>query len=293
MQSWCKRYATYFIVIVLASFFSVWYSCSAGQSFRFVSVRELADRLDLSELTPMETKRLEKVINTEVSPCGDNVTLAEALFNTEHCPLAVLSTEFIIDKLKDDYNETEVSQAYLARYAAVKGLEIPVDGSPRIGGKEAVVTLVVFTDFRCPYCARTAEEIHELTRRYAKELEVIYKAFPLAIHPEAELAARAAYAAHRQNKFWEMHDTIFSAFGSEVDRERLDIMAIGIGMDTEEYLEDIASPAATAAINADKKLGKQLGVSGTPTLFINGRLIEGGVDELKERLKEELMRAGK
>jgi protein-disulfide isomerase len=257
------------------------------------TAREIGTILDLRELTPTESLRLEAVTNTEVSPCGDDVTLAESFFNTKHCPLALLAGRFIVEQVKEDYNEEEISQAYLKRYAKLKGNEISEEGSPRAGAEHPLVTFVVFTDFQCPFCSKAAEKLDEVLRRYPQEVAVVFKNFPLVeLHPESELAARAAFAAKRQDKFWQMHDTIFSAFGSPLDRERIVQMAAGLGLDVEKFEEDISSPAATAAIETDIKLGKQLGVRATPTIFINGRLIESGFTAIDERLDEERMRAG-
>ncbi len=267
-----------------------WSACSSREGPRFVTARELTSRLDFSELTPIEVKRFEIVVNNEVSPCGDNVTLAEALFNPKHCPLAPLAGRFVINKIMDDYNPEEVSEAYVARYAAVKGLDIPQGGSPRIGAKNPLATLVIFTDFQCPFCAQSAKRIHDLSRAYPEEITVIYKHFPLSTHPLSEHAARAAYAAQQQDKFWQMHDTIFSTIGSPLNRERLEVIAEGLGLDMDQFREDVASPAATATISADQKLGKQLGVTGTPAIFINGRLLKNGIKSLDERLSEEFLR---
>lgn len=277
------------LVISLCLFGCSAAACSGGQ--RFISAQELAGRIDVSQLTPLEVKRLEKVVNTEVSPCGDAVTLAESLFNTKHCPLATRAASFIIEKIKLDFNENEISTAYVARYATLKGLAIPLDGSPSRGANKATITVVVFTDFECPFCAKTASYLEELERRHPDAVAVVYKAFPLTIHPMAELAARAAFAAHKQNKFWQMHDTLFSASGSALTRERIEVMAEGLGLDLDQFKEDLASPAATAAIAADQKLGQSLGVNGTPSLFVNGRQLDSaGAAGLEERVSEELLR---
>ena len=270
-----------------------WFSCSTGSVPRFMTAKELSTRINLTELTPLEIKRFERVVNEEVSPCGDDVTLAEALSNPEHCPLAPMAGKFVTIKIMEDYSVEEIARAYVARYAAIKGLEIPLDGSPRIGASKPVVTLVVFSDFECPFCAKTAGDIKDLLRRYPDKIATVFKHFPLASHPVAMNASRAAFAAARQDKFWELHDTMFSALGSPMDQARIEIMAQGLGIEIEKFKEDIASSAATAAIAADRKLGEKLGVGGTPTLFVNGRMLEGGASQLKERLKEEFLRSSR
>jgi len=244
----------------------------------------------LSELTPLENKRLEQVVNNEVSPCGDDVTLAQALLNPEHCPLAPLAGRFIVEKIINDFNEEEIGKAYVSRYAAIKGLDLPQEGSPRTGAENPIITLVVFTDFQCPFCSMAAKRIHDLLRYYPNKIAVVHKNFPLRTHPEAELAARAAFAAFQQGKFWAMHDTLFTATRSQIDRTRVEVMAEGLGLDMEQFSDDLASPAATAALAADKKLGEQLGVTGTPAIYVNGRRLDEGLRELDIRIEEEFLR---
>lgn len=288
-----KKDFSFIAVATCLSLFSVWYACSGGTSPRTRSVRELATVVNLSELTPTESLRFERISNTEVSPCGDDITLAESLFNPRHCPLAPLAGKFVVEQLKEDYAEEEISAAYLKRYAKVKGSDIPVDGSPRIGAENPIATFVVFTDFQCPYCKKAEQKLDAILRQYPQETALIFKNFPIAsLHPQADIAARAAFAAGQQEKFWEMHDVLFSASGSELSRERIDEMAAGLGLDLEKFQEDFESTAATEAIDSDRKLGEQLGVKGTPTLFINGRLITSGYRGVEERLKEEMLRAG-
>ncbi|MCP4198684.1 MAG: thioredoxin domain-containing protein [Proteobacteria bacterium] len=282
----------FLLLLLVLGLTAVWFACSSKNGSRFVTTRELAQKLDLSDLTPTETKRLEQVVNSQVSPCGDNVTIAEALSNPEHCPLVILAIRFILRRSMEDYSAEEISKAYVARYAAAKGIDIPIDGSPVIGAENPVITIVIFSDFECPVCAHASDKLHELLRRYPEDIRVVYKHFPIDSHRLADHAARAAFAAHRQDKFWEMHDTLFSAIGSPLDQERIAVMADGLGLDMELFQEDLAGAGATSAIAADKKLGMQLGVSGTPTVFVNGRLLEDGIGKIDDRLDEEFLRHG-
>jgi protein-disulfide isomerase len=278
------------ITILLLVGAVAWLACSAGGGRPQYQLRELADRIDSAELTSRETKLVERVINTEVSPCGEELSLAESLLIPERCPLAPLAGRFVVGMAMEDHNAEEISAAYLSRYAAIQGLGIPLDGSPRKGPAAPAVTVVIFTDFGCPYCARAAKQVELLVRAYPEHVALVFKHFPLASHPASELMSRAAFAAMRQEQFWEMHDVLFSAQGSPVDRERLEVMAIGLGLDLERFDEDLASPAATAAIEADRRLGGSLGVDGTPTIFLNGRKLESGARDLDERLDEEFLR---
>ena len=287
-----NRTKKHFIIATVSLLFvaSVWHSCASSNGPRFYNAKQLENRVHIAELTPLEIKRFEQVVNREISPCGDNVTLAESLFNPDRCPLAPLAGNFVVEMVAEDYNPDEISESYLARYAAVKGLTLPVDDSPRQGAENPVVDLVVFTDFECPFCGRAALELHDIVRRYPDKIRLVHKNFPLKSHQKAELAARAAFAAQRQDRFWDMHDTIFSAIGSPLDEKRLETMALGLGLDLEQFEEDMGSAAATASLAADRKLAKKLGVSGTPTIFVNGRRVDEGIPGVKERIIEEFLR---
>jgi len=279
--------------IALASIWSAVLSsaaCSGGQEPVFVTARDLGARLDTSELTPRESKRLETILNGEVSPCGDDTSLGLSLFDPAGCPLAPMAGRFVVELIMEDYNVEEVGAAYMERYAAVKGLGIEIGGAPRRGAEDPTVMIVVFTDFDCPFCAKAAGKLRDLTLAYPEHVAVAFKHFPLKSHPSSELASRAAFAAGLQDGFWQMHDTLFSAQGTGLDRDRIDTMAIGLGLDIEKLTEDISSPAATAALAADRAQGEELGVDGTPTLFVNGRKLPAGIRGLEDRLREEFLR---
>jgi protein-disulfide isomerase len=294
-----KRHAPFALVFAVVAAAAMWFTCGGRGRSDTVDARALDAVIDVSELTPKETKRLEEVVNAEVSPCGDDTSLARALFDPASCPLAPLAGDFVVEMLKQDYNAEEISAAYVGRYAAIKGLEIPVDGSPRTGAEKPAITLVVFTDFECPFCAKAADTLRDLLRSYPDQLELVFKNYPLESHPKAELAARAGFAAARQGKFWEMHDTLFSAQGTELTRDRIDTMAIGLGLDLDQFAEDLASTAATAAIEADRRMAEELGVDATPGIFVNGRPVTriedgeprmSGASGLEDRVKEEFLR---
>jgi protein-disulfide isomerase len=294
-----KRHAPFALAFAVVAAAATWFTCGGKARPDVIDSRALAAVIDVSELTPKETKRLEEVVNAEVSPCGDDLSLAQALFDPSSCPLAPLAGEFVVDLLKQDYNAEEIAAAYVGRYAAVKGAEIPIDGSPRTGAEKPAVTLVVFTDFECPFCAKAADTLRDLVRSYPDHVALVFKNYPLESHPKAELAARAGFAAARQGKFWEMHDTLFSAQGTELTRERIDIMAIGLGLDLDRFTEDLASTAATAAIEADRRLGDELQVDSTPGIFVNGRPVSriedgklrmSGATGVEDRVEEEFLR---
>jgi protein-disulfide isomerase len=156
-------------------------------------------------------------------------------------------------------------------------------GDPYALGKpDAPVVLIEYSDFQCPYCGRFARETKpELLRDYVEKgvLRIEWRHFPL-FGEESELAARAAWAAGRQGRFWQFHDT---AYAHPRERNKGDFaerallgMAEEAGVeDLDRFRSDLASPAADAAVNRDIEEGYTLGVSSTPAFLVNGRPILG------------------
>ncbi len=155
-----------------------------------------------------------------------------------------------------------------ARYKVPAG-----DDRPSLGPADAKVTLVLFSDFECPFCRRLAPVVVRLAREQG-DLRVVFRNFPLPSHPKARAAAKAAMAAHRQGKFWAYHDRLFSYRGPLSDAA-FEKIAAEAGLDVERFRKDLEDPAVAAAIDEDVALGKRFGVVATPTMFVNGRYIRG------------------
>ena len=155
------------------------------------------------------------------------------------------------------------------------------------------VEIVVFTDFQCPFCARFAQSFRDLQSTGVEGVQttVVFKHFPLSMHPAAPLAHQAALAAREQGKFWEMHDLLF-ANQSAVGREDLVQYATKLGLDIDRFKKDLDSNRLKNLIEADKAEGEKLRVQGTPTLFVNGKQYSGALslDQLKQLIKREQWR---
>jgi protein-disulfide isomerase len=183
-----------------------------------------------------------------------------------------------------------------AKYQAMTLLEplrepVKADG-PAKGPADAPIAIVEFGDFQCPFCRRMEPTLRALMQRYPQQIRLVYRNYPLTeIHSEALPAAQAAVCAGRQGKFWEMHDAIYSD-SAPLSIESLRSMAARIGLDKTAFEECVRSDEANVAIQADRAAGDALGVLATPTLFINGRLVQGGVaeDKLVAIIDDELKR---
>jgi protein-disulfide isomerase len=152
--------------------------------------------------------------------------------------------------------------------------KIELGNAPVRGESNAAVTIVGWSDFQCPFCNRVGPTLAQIEKEYGDSVQIAFKHLPLEIHPEARAAHAAAEAAHRQGKFWQMHDRIF-ANQRDLRVETLEGYAKAIGLDMDRYRKDVASADVQKAIDADLAQAQKLGVTGTPSFFINGRNLSG------------------
>jgi len=168
---------------------------------------------------------------------------------------------------------------------------VSVANAPSKGPATAPVTIVEFSDFQCPYCRSVTETLRKLQARYADQVRIVYRDFPLPNHKEAPKAAEAAACAHEQGRFWEMHDKLFdNQSGLQVpDLKR---RAAEIGLNTVRFDECLDSGKFSATWQQNRTEGQGYGVSATPTFFINGRMITGArpLEAFAEIIDEELAR---
>jgi len=149
---------------------------------------------------------------------------------------------------------------------------------PGWGPKDAKVTIVLFSDFQCPYCARAAESAEQLKRSYGERARLIFRHFPLPFHQEAHLAAQAAMAAHAQGKFWDYHDRLF-AHQDALTREDLEHHAVELGLDMAKFKKALDEGTYRSDVDADLELGKRVAVEGTPTIFVGKKRMVGADPE--------------
>ncbi len=170
-------------------------------------------------------------------------------------------------------------RALLGTSTTVTDLAVPVDPErDHIRGPEdAIVTLVEYGDFECPYCGQAEPAIRELFREQAA-LRFVFRHLPLTeVHQHAQLAAEGAEAAHKQGAFWEMHDMLMDHQGALTARDLVGY-AGEIGLDTEKFAADLRKHTGAGQIAEDVDSADLAAVSGTPTFFINGNRYYGGFD---------------
>ncbi len=173
-------------------------------------------------------------------------------------------------------------------------VELNNDGSPAMGPEDAPVTLVEFSDFECPYCARFYRTLKQLAENYSGRLRIVYRQFPINTHPNAYRAAEASLCAHDQDGFWAMHDLMFEE-QDQLDAASLREKAERIGLDVDEYDACLESDRHAQQIERDMREARQLGVDGTPAIFVNGIPLAVGAPAysvVARAIDEELSRAG-
>ncbi|MBI4682197.1 MAG: thioredoxin domain-containing protein [Nitrospirae bacterium] len=151
---------------------------------------------------------------------------------------------------------------------------LPVGSSPIKGRKEAPVTIVEFSDYQCPYCSKLQPILNQVLAAYPKDVKLVFKDFPLSFHQQARNAAKAARAAGEQGKYWEMHDLVFENFNQLNDNSYKEFAA-KLNLDETKFLADFQSSKYDNLIQQDISLGQSASVGGTPTLFLNGKRMQG------------------
>ncbi len=157
----------------------------------------------------------------------------------------------------------------------------PRDNQPTLGKGDAKVTIYEFSDFQCPYCQRFFKETYsQLKAQYIDtgKVKFIFRHFPLPFHVNAEPAAIAAECANQQGKFWQYHDNLFNkgqADGTGLALADLKTYAASLGLDKQRFNQCLDNKSTLDIVNADLKEGTAVGVSGTPSFSINGKLLVG------------------
>ena len=209
----------------------------------------------------MDKNEVEKIIQEYLSAHPEEVAAAMRKFQMEQ---------------RIAQQEAEI------RLALRNRVDVPVGDSPAMGPDNAPITIVEFSDFQCPYCARSVATVHTLMERHKGRARLVFKHSPLAFHAKAPQAHRASMAAGEQGKFWEYRQALMAKqddWGKANDsRARFIAYAGDMGMDAEKFAMDMDNPEFQKRLEADQELGLAMGVQGTPTYFVNGAKVVGAQD---------------
>ncbi len=253
--------------------------------------------VDFSGLSAGQKTTVLKILREHDCSCGCGMKMAECRMIDPSCSYSRGLASVIVQAIKQGKSESDaIAAASASKYAHVQEqklledpIAIPTGGSPMRGLQSAPVTLIEFSDFQCPYCVAAFPELEAVLKAYPTQVKLIFKQYPLETHSQAALAAAAAIAAQKQGKFWAMHDAMFTAHDN-LSRDNLLALAQQNGMDLKRFQEDLDSVEVKEAITRDVQDGDRAGVSGTPTLFIDGQHYNGPIElvALKPVLDAEL-----
>jgi len=259
--------------------------------------------VDFTGLSPAKTASALKLLRDNDCTCGCGMKLAECRVKDPGCSYSKSLAAVVVTALKAGKSEAAALEAAKssklgAAPAPPKLLGDPqviaTAGSPFTGPKDAPVTLIEFSDFQCPYCYKAAAQLREVLKAFPTQVKLVFRQFPLETHSQAALAAAAAIAAHKQGKFWQLHDAMF-AQRQDLSRDAITKMAAKAGIDLKRFEADWPSKETLAAVMRDMQDGEKAGVEGTPTVFINGKKYNGSLEleAIRNVIQAELRPAAK
>jgi protein-disulfide isomerase len=231
----------------------------------------VAKGVDLSKLTEAQRTAFFQLINLEPSACDKPHSLATSLRDDDKCRDSLIVAQFIADRMAAGIAVSDVRIELDEVRDALRVREIDIAGRPAIGNERAPVTVVVFADFECPHCKAEAPGLRQAVQQFRGQAKLVFKHYPLNMHARAKVAAVACEVAHAQGKFWEMHDQVF-AHQEQLEDADLRRYAQKIGLDLARFDADFQARRGEAAVDRDRAEGEKLGISGTPTVYVNGRM---------------------
>jgi protein-disulfide isomerase len=273
----------------------------------YLAEREALDRVIDERLIEMQARRdhvsVEQLFQREVisqvkDPTENELQLSyEGLKTSE--PFAAVR-EKIVATMRQ-IRVAKASAAYLQslrRQASVRidltppEAEVAIDNARRRGPQNAPVLVVEFADYECPYCRTVYPELKKLQNEFGDKVAFAFKDFPLPMHANAEKAAEAARCAGAQGKFWEFHDVLFNN-AKKLEDAQLKEHARILGLDRARFDQCLDANEQAAAVHQDFTQAQGLGLTGTPSFFINGHFLSGAVkySTLREIVEQQLAAA--
>jgi protein-disulfide isomerase len=169
--------------------------------------------------------------------------------------------------------------------------DVKIGDAPSFGDKTAKVTILEYSDFQCPFCAKGAEIVTQLKKKYGNKIQIGFKNFPLPFHNQAKDAALAGLCANEQgmDKFWKFHDHMF-ANQDKLDVASLKATAKSMGLDSSKFDKCMDEKKYMAKVDQDYQEGQTVGVKSTPTFFVNGQIVMGAqpIEVFSEIIDEQL-----
>ena len=227
--------------------------------------------VDTESLTKREKNIWSALVAELASPCEDvAVPVAQCVKEKRECDRCLPAAKFVKRMVSAGKSKAEIAEIYEARFDPKAVKTIVLADSPTKGASDPGVIIVEFADFECGACGQVYPFLKEIYGKYGKKVRMVFKHFPLDLHSNAKLAAQAAYAAQKQGHFWKMHDLLFENQPRLTEPDLIKY-AKDVGLDLNKFKKDMHSDGAKERWEKEKKQGESLGVSATPTIYINGR----------------------
>jgi protein-disulfide isomerase len=251
------------------------------------ALNDLIDKKLLEQKAKSENLTVDQLIDRDIKsqvkdPTEDQMKVYYEGLETDQPYESVRGK--ILDKIRDVRTQ-KARAAYLKElraqstvYIALAPPHANVDAqnAQMLGSQKAPVQLVEFADYECPYCQRVAPDVLKLQADLGDKIAFTFKDFPLQNHSRAEKAAEAAQCASKQGKFWEFHDELFHS--KELDVDQLKAQAEALHLNSAEFAKCLDSGEEASVVDRERKEGVRLGISGTPSFFINGHYLSGALD---------------
>lgn len=219
-------------------------------------------------LSPRENQLFQRLVSTLYAPCPDQaVSIATCIAEERPCGACKPAAELLAKKVRAGSTKADAEAAYGARFGPnIKTVD--TTGAPARGPEGSPVTIVVYSDFQCPACRFAMPEIDRVAERY--NVRLVHKFYPLKQHLRAEAAARAAIAAYRQGRYWDMERKLFE---NQLALSDSDLLAYAreLKLDLARFKADLTAPATTRMLEEHREEAERAGLNGTPFIVINGR----------------------
>jgi len=227
--------------------------------------------VDTGSLTAREKKEWSAWVSELLAPCpSEPVSVAQCVKESRNCAKCLPAAKLLVKQVRAGHSRSQAEEAFRARFAPERVKSIDASDSPSRGPSTAPVTIVEWADFECPHCRHAAPILEKAVEKHPGKVRLVYKFYPLQAHVHGESGARAAVAAMKQGKFWEMHHALFEHQDAMEPRD-IEKYAREIGLDFAKWKTDWESEATADRVTRDRKQGDAATVNGTPTVYINGR----------------------
>lgn len=271
----------------------LWFVALAALSFPLLAEEEVDIFKHLEDAKGQPEMVLDtalKVMKSEDAYAGCPDTIYNCLKEEPENETILRIANFVVRRASKRLPEETIREDLKNRARSVyppKVRDIDTKDAIRFGEKDAKIKVVAYSDFECPYCKIALPALEQIVKEHPKLVVLYFKQFPVKSHKRSIPAAKAGLAAHKQGKFWEIHDYFYKH--QEFSDEAIEQAVKAVGLDMEKFKKDMQDKSIIETIRKQKIEGMEYGVKGTPGLFINGKFYVGPKTEkeLLDRIMEE------